>query len=201
LPIVAGTTGTLSVARGGTGVTTSTGTGAVVLGTSPTFTTQISVPSIVKTGTTATGNIGQSDNTFNTVFAKATSAQYADLAERYEADTILDPGTVVCFGGDKEITVCGHENHHAVAGVISTDPAYMMNSGAGNDSTHPYVALTGRVPCKVVGPVNPGDLMVASAVSGHAMANNNARAGTIIGKAIGKNQDGPGVIEVLITLM
>lgn len=131
----------------------------------------------------------------------ATSARYADLAERYEADAILEPGTVVCFGGEKEITACDHENDHAVAGVVSTDPAYMMNSAAGNNDTHPYIALTGRVPVKVVGPVAKGDLLVASGVKGHAMANNDAKAGTIIGKAIGSSDSGEGVVEALINLM
>ena len=131
----------------------------------------------------------------------ASSARYADLAERYEADAILEPGTVVCFGGTKEITACDHENDHAVAGVVSTDPAYMMNSAAGNNDTHPYIALTGRVPVKVVGPVAKGDLLVASGVKGHAMANNNAKAGTIIGKAIGSSDSGEGVVEALINLM
>ena len=131
----------------------------------------------------------------------ASSARYADLAERYEADAILEPGTVVCFGGEKEITACDHENDHAVAGVVSTDPAYMMNSAAGNNDTHPYIALTGRVPVKVVGPVAKGDLLVASEVKGHAMANNNAKAGTIIGKAIGSSDNGESVVEALINLM
>jgi hypothetical protein len=131
----------------------------------------------------------------------ASSARYADLAERYEADAILEPGTVVCFGGEKEITACDHENDHAVAGVVSTDPAYMMNSAAGNNDTHPYIALTGRVPVKVVGPVAKGDLLVASEVKGHAMANNNAKAGTIIGKAIGSSDNGENVVEALINLM
>jgi hypothetical protein len=92
----------------------------------------------------------------------ASSARYADLAERYEADAILEPGTVVCFGGEKEITACDHENDHAVAGVVSTDPAYMMNSAAGNNDTHPYIALTGRVPVKVVGSIRKGDSLIAS---------------------------------------
>jgi hypothetical protein len=131
----------------------------------------------------------------------ASSARYADLAERYEADAILEPGTVVCFGGEKEITACDHENDHAVAGVVSTDPAYMMNSAAGNNDTHPYIALTGRVPVKVVGPVAKGDLLVASEVKGHAMANNNAKAGTIIGKAISSSDNGESVVEALINLM
>jgi hypothetical protein len=131
----------------------------------------------------------------------ASSARYADLAERYEADAILEPGTVVCFGGEKEITACDHENDHAVAGVVSTDPAYMMNSAAGNNDTHPYIALTGRVPVKVVGPVAKGDLLVASSVKGHAMANNGAKAGTIIGKAISSSDNGESVVEALINLM
>ncbi len=187
-------------------VTDETGSGALVFGTSPTFTTNINTPAIVKTGTDGTGDIGQAANKFATVYATtfsgtSTTAKYADLAERYEADDVLAPGTVVCFGGAKEITACDHPNDHAVAGVVSTDPAYMMNSEAGTDATHPYVALTGRVPVKVTGEVNKGDLLVASDVKGHAMANNNAKAGTIIGKAIGSSAGGQAVIEVLITLM
>jgi len=131
----------------------------------------------------------------------ASSARYADLAERYEADTILEPGTVVCFGGEKEIKACNHPDDHAVAGVVSTDPAYMMNSAAGNNDTHPYIALTGRVPVKVFGQVMKGDLLVSSSYEGHAVANNNAKAGTIIGKAITSNAGGAGVIEALINLM
>ena len=143
-----------------------------------------------------------SGDLYATIFqGTASSARYADLAERYEADAILEPGTVVCFGGEKEITACDHENDHAVAGVVSTDPAYMMNSAAGNNDTHPYIALTGRVPVKVVGPVAKGDLLVASSVKGHATVNNNAKAGTIIGKAISTSDSGEGVVEALINLM
>lgn len=130
----------------------------------------------------------------------ATSAQYADLAERYETDWAFEPATVMVFGGDKEVTESTVPNDHRIAGVVSTDPAYMMNSHAGNDQTHPYIALTGRVPCQVVGPVEKGDLIVTSDVQGHAMANNNARAGTIIGKAIERCPEGQHVIEVLVTL-
>ena len=127
----------------------------------------------------------------------ATSARYADLAEKYESDEILEAGTVVCFGGDKEVTACEEDAHHSVAGVISTEPAYMMNS----DAEGQYVALTGRVPCKVVGPVAKGDLLVSSSVKGHAKADNNAPAGRIIGKAIGSSDSGEAVIEVLVNMM
>ena len=119
------------------------------------------------------------------------------MAEKYVADDELEPGTVVCFGGDAEVTACDIEDHHAVAGVVSTDPAYLMNS----ESDGVEVALCGRVPCKVVGPVAKGDLMVASSVEGHAKADNNAGPGRILGKAIGEIDSGEGVIEVLVNMM
>ena len=140
---------------------------------------------------------GSGNFSAGTITATATQAQYADLAERYEADADLEPGTVVMFGGDKEIKACDTDGCHAVAGVISTDPAYLMNSEAEGLP----VALTGRVPTKVTGPVAKGDLMVSSGMSGHAKADNNAQAGRIIGKAIGSSEGGEAVIEVLVNLM
>ncbi len=147
-------------------------------------------------------DLGSSSNRYNEVYAvtfqgTASSAKYADLAEKYLADEELEAGTVVCFGGDKEICACGLEADHRVAGVISTDPAYMMNS----ESEGQYVALTGRVPCKVVGPVVKGDLLVSSGVKGHAKADNDAKPGRIIGKAVGSLDAGEGVIEVLVNMM
>ena len=127
----------------------------------------------------------------------ATSARYADLAEKYATDAELEAGTVVCFGGDAEVTACEADACHSVAGVISTDPAYMMNA----DADGQYVALAGRVPCKVTGPVAKGDLLVSSSVKGHAKADNNAGAGRIIGKAIGSSEGGEAVIEVLVNMM
>lgn len=126
----------------------------------------------------------------------ATQARYADLAEKYETDQTYDSGTVLVFGGDAEVTECNESDDTRVVGVVSTDPAYMMNSEAEGQ----YIALTGRVPCKVVGPVSKGDLMVTADLPGHAVANNNARAGTIIGKAIDSCESGQHVIEVLVTL-
>jgi len=130
----------------------------------------------------------------------ATTARYADLAERYEADAQYDAGTVVVFGGDKEISMSNGEYDHRVAGVISSAPAYMMNSEAGDDSTHPYVALTGRVPCKVTGSIKKGDLLCTSAMAGHAMAG-EAKTGHMIGKALEDFDGETGVIEVLVNLM
>ena len=137
-------------------------------------------------------------NTFN---GTATSAQYADLAERYESDKPLEPGTVVMFGGEKEVTACGTDGCHSVAGVVSTNPAHLMNAEAGSEATHPAIALAGRVPVKVVGPVNKGDLLVSSDVEGHAKADNEAKAGRILGKAMESAGEGEHVIEGLINLM
>lgn len=105
--------------------------------------------------------------TFN---GTATSAQYADLAERYEADAVYEPGTIVCIGGTKEITASSMAADTNVFGVISTAPGYLMNSGAGNNNTHPPVALVGRVPCKVVGRVQKGERLMTSGIPGVAIA-------------------------------
>lgn len=115
--------------------------------------------------TTSTFFFNPSTNVLNVT---ATSARYADLAERYEADAVYEPGTVVVIGGDKEITVTNVAANPAVAGVISQSPAYMMNCDAGNNDTHPYVALKGRVKCKVYGSVTKGDLLVTSRHPGYA---------------------------------
>jgi hypothetical protein len=142
------------------------------------------------------GNIGSTDTRFNTVFAKATSAQYADLAECYLADADYAPGTVVVFGGTAEITACTQDLCTGVAGVISTNPAYLMNSGLSGDHVA-SVALMGRVPCQVQGPVTRGALMV-SAGNGHARAESAPAPGTIIGKAIESFDGNCGTIEILV---
>ena len=141
---------------------------------------------------------GSGNFSAGTITATATNAQYADLAEIYKGDADFEPGTVVMFGGEFEITECELDNSHAVAGVISTDPAHLMNAEAEGSP----VALAGRVPCKVTGPVAKGDLMVSSGEPGHAKADNNAQPGRIIGKAIeSKEGEGNGVIEVLVNMM
>lgn len=138
----------------------------------------------------------------DTLTGTATAAQYSDLAERYEADQMYTAGTVVCFGGNAEITQSTELYDSKVAGVISTNPAHLMNAQAGTNETHPAVALTGRVPCKVMGTIRKGDLMVTSAQPGVAMSADERVPGTIIGKAIQDYTDsGIGVIEILVTLM
>ena len=156
-----------------------------------------SVGSIAKTGTTTVGDIGQTGNRFGTIWGTASSAQYADLAERYKADGNYDPGTVVSFGGDEEVTVAREFMDRRIAGVISTNPAYLMNDveGAGLP-----VALQGRVPCKVVGKIRKGDMLVASGmVPGVATAEEHPALGSVIGKAL-ENYDSQtiGLIEVVV---
>lgn len=94
----------------------------------------------------------------------ATSALYADLAERYESDMILIPGTICEIGGEKEITIA--VNGNKVFGVISTNPGFKLNSQAGNDASHPYVALAGKTPCRLIGKIKKGDEVQLSAIPG-----------------------------------
>jgi hypothetical protein len=143
-----------------------------------------------------TYTLGNTTNWFSTTFSTAVQAQYADLAENYTADAEYLPGTVVHFGGEQEVTICDTDMCSKVAGVVSTNPAYLMNGRL--ESTHLVaVALVGRVPTKVRGPVHKGDLMV-SAGDGHARAENLPQVGTVIGKAL-ENFDGDtGVIEVVV---
>lgn len=160
------------------------GTGAITFGTA------------TNAGANGTGNIGSSTGYFNTVFAKATSAQYADIAEKYSSDYPYEPGTVVVFGGEQEVTLATKPNDNSVAGVVSTNPAYIMNAGI-QAAYIVQVALTGRVPTKVLGPVRKGNMMV-SAGNGYAQACATPTIGTIIGKSI-ENFDGDqGMIEIVV---
>jgi hypothetical protein len=128
----------------------------------------------------------------------AASAFYADLAERYAADAAYDEGTVLVIGGEKEVTVTTQFADTRVAGVVSKNPAYLMNKDAGNNETHPAIALKGRVPCKVVGYVKKGDLIVTSSTPGYGTAAASVVAGAVIGKALGTQSEGFGIIEILI---
>jgi len=131
----------------------------------------------------------------------ATVAQYADLAENYVADNSYAIGTVLVFGGTKEVTISNTKEDKRIAGVVSTNPAYLMNSDCNGEYVVP-IALQGRVPCRVVGVVEKGDLIVSSNVSGAGVAWNETRnpvAGSIIGKAIeNKNSEAEEIIEVVV---
>ena len=136
------------------------------------------------------------------IYATATSAQYADIAERFAADAVMTPGAVVMFGGAQEITETAEELSEKVFGVVSTQPAYMMNSGAGNNDSHPFVAMTGRTPVRVTGTVNKGDRLVSSSVKGTARA---ARTGEsinpfhVIGRALESKSDaGIGLVNCFV---
>ena len=132
----------------------------------------------------------------------ATSAEYADLAERYAADDEYEPGTVVILGGENEITSSTEEASIEVFGIVSTAPGFEMNSAAGTDATHPFIALAGRVPCKVIGKVDKGQRLVTSSVAGHARAAYASELGDyrrIIGRALtSKETEDLGLIEVVV---
>lgn len=132
-------------------------------------------------------------NTFN---GTATSARYADLAERYEADTEYTPGTALILGGAKEVTAAKRGNGK-IFGIVSTNPAYLMNAEAGDDKSHPPVALKGRVPAKVVGAVKKFDRLTPSDILGHLeVAKTND---PVVAVALSdKNDDGLGLVEVVI---
>jgi hypothetical protein len=145
-----------------------------------------------------TSNIGSSSSKFSNIFGVTVNATYADLAEYYTSDEKYVPGTVVCFGGDKEITQSTQSHDPAIAGVISTNPAYLMNVDLEDGQP---VALQGRVPCRVKGIIRKGDRLVASDVPGVAqkLDMGQYQPGCIIGKAL-ENHDSSdeGMIEVVV---
>lgn len=183
-----GVGGVLSAVGNITGPNLSVGNGTVTCG------------NIVNYGTSGTGNIGSASTYFNTVFAKATSAQYADLAEMYAADADYEPGTVLTHGGANEVTVSDQSHDTAILGVVSTNPSYLMNSGLRSEYAT-RVALVGRVPVRVVGTIRKGDCLVNSHIAGVATRLDPAKyqLGCVIGKAIDEyNLDIPGTIEAAV---
>jgi hypothetical protein len=199
------TGGTLSV----TG--TSTLTGAVTASSTIAATGNITGGNLVTTGTAnvgtlrtttitagASGTAGTITGTWTLGSGSKMQATYADLAEYYSAEEDIEVGTVVELGGTKDIRVCDTPNSFRVAGIVSTDPAYLMNAELDSVDTRVAVALVGRVPCRVVGKCQKGDLLV-SAGNGSAMVNNQPAPGTIIGKSLAnKDTDGLEVIEVMV---
>jgi len=136
-------------------------------------------------------------NVYATLFTgTATVAQYADLAEKYEADAEYEVGTVVSFGGEKEITISDVYLDHRVAGVVSADPGFLMNEAMENGTV---VALRGRIPCKVSGDIKKGDLLISKG-DGTACAVEplEALAGTILGKSLENFSGDVGIIEIVV---
>ena len=132
------------------------------------------------------------------ITATATSARYADLAEIYKADADYSPGTVLVIGGDEEVTVTNEPGSFAVIGVVSTDPAYLMN----NKERGVPVALRGRVPCKVAGVCKKGDVLITSDRLGYAMVAADPKSLSplqIIGRALeNKTQAADGIVEIIV---
>lgn len=160
------TGGTDTSLSGNTGNVTvnSTSTLASVTGRGATTSTALTLNGQVNMGASiiptanVSYNLGSSTAWWNNIYGTAIHAQYADLAENYASDADYEPGTVVVFGGDAEITTTTKFADVSVAGAISTNPAYLMN-----DSFEGLpVALRGRVPVKVIGPVQKGDLLVSA---------------------------------------
>lgn len=132
---------------------------------------------------------------FATIYGVSHNALYADVAEMYTADQLYGPGTVVQFGGTEEVTLAAAGTTR-VAGVVSTNPAYLMNDSlTGSHIT--AVALIGRVPCKVIGPVEKGDMLIA-ADGGFATACSTPTIGSVIGKALENSAGNSGTIEVVV---
>jgi hypothetical protein len=166
----------------------------------------VTAGTVSATGNATVGNISATNHTGTTVsvtgnvigsyfVGTATSAQYADIAENYMSDNNYEPGTVLEFGGLAEVTLATDETPR-VAGVVSTLPAHLMNSMLIGEHTV-AVALLGRVPCKVQGPIAKGDMLI-SAGGGYARAKQNPIMGTVIGKALEALPGDHGVIEVVV---
>jgi hypothetical protein len=152
-------------------------------------------------------NIGSSALKFANVYANylvgtSVTAQYADLAERFESDVSYPAGTVVALGGAKEITAAAEDLTEDVFGVISTRAAFLMNGDAGSNTTHPAVAVQGRVPVRVTGQIKKGDRLV-SAGAGLARAANRSEitAFNVIGRSLqDKTSAGEGTVEAIVKL-
>jgi len=151
---------------------------------------------VITTG--AVGTQGNFTGDWRLTTGSKLQATYADLAEYYEGDKTYPVGTVLVFGGDKEVTISTSKEDHRIAGVVSENAAYIMNIECAGEKV--CIALQGRVPCRVVGKIAKGDLLTTSSIPGVAISvGGNAKAGTIIGKALAEyNSDHIGTIEVAV---
>ena len=209
------TSGTVTIA--GSGTVTATQSGSTITLTGSAASTQITVTEdrtnagtfypVFASGSTGSKDLKMDDTATTglsyvpststlkatTFSGNATTANFADLAEKYTSDAEYEVGTVLQFGGEAEVTISEYASTK-VAGVVSEHPAYLMNSEIDGVA----VALTGRVPCKVWGQVRKGDMMISSKYKGYAEASHFV-GGAIIGKALeNKTTDGEGVIEVVV---
>ena len=159
------------------------------------YTNEVVTPSLTTGGSSTAGTI---TGDWSLSSGSKLDATYADLAERYAADADYEAGTVLVFGGDAEVTVTTTKGDRRMAGVVSTNPAYSMNKECKGEHVV-ELALQGRVPCKVLGKVRKGDMLVASAVHGYAIVDNDPKTGSVIGKSLtNKDDDSKGIIEVAV---
>jgi len=186
-----------------TALTIDGATAALVAAKTITLNSGDAVTALINGGTAGVGNIGTASFPFNTLHAKATSAEYADMAERFHADAEYTAGTIVELGGVNEVTLCVEELSDKVFGVVSTKAAYLMNGNAGSNATHPPIAMAGRVPVNVIGFITKGDRLV-SAGNGVARSANldETTAFNVIGRALtGKTDEGIGSIEAIVKIV
>ena len=213
------TTGSFSSTLGVTGATTLAGmtattgsfsstlgvTGATTLSSTLSVGSTVTVTGAVLPATTNTYNLGASGTVWATVYGTtfsgvSTTAKYADLAENYQADAAYEPGTVLVFGGDNEVTTTTESHNTAVAGIVSTNPAHLMNDNLQGTNVV-ALGLTGRLPCRVQGPVRKGQVLVTSTTPGVAEAIDNSKfiPGCVIGKALEAiNTNTISTIEVVV---
>jgi hypothetical protein len=171
-----------NIVAAATTTSTSATTGALVVRGGAGFAANIFTSGWIIPTANTTQNLGSSTAWWGTIFGVSQQARYADLAENYTADQDYAPGTVVVFGGSKEVTTTTITHDTRVAGIISTNPGYLMNAG----NTGLPVAFTGRVPCQVRGPVSKGTVLVTSDTPGVAEAINfnMFRPGCVLGKSL-----------------
>ena len=190
----------LNVASAGAATTA----GTVTTNAQPNITSVGTLTSLSVSGQITNANISTGANTtagtltgnWTLTAGSRMQATYADLAEYYAGSEKIEPGTVVEFGGEHEVQICNSYMSTLVAGIVTTDPAYVMNSSI--DCTYPVaIALQGRIPVKVVGPVKRGDMLV-STNNGHAISCQTPSMGTVLGKALVDFNGESGTIEIMV---
>ena len=200
------TTGTVTQVNGGSGLTGSvTTSGSLAVGAGNYILVGANDVGVDATSTNTANKVVARDGSGNfaagTITATATKAQYADLAENYVADESYEPGTVLVIGGKHEVSVTDEAGSYKVVGVVSTDPAHLMNVDCEGEHVV-AVALRGRVPCKVTGNVNKGDVLITSDTPGFAMVGAMAHTLSplqIVGRSLETKTDAmPGVVEIIV---
>ena len=172
------------------------GSGAATTRMSFNTTGNVSVSANVQPSANVTYDLGNVNSWWKRIFVNSTVTGGADIAENYLADAVYNPGTVVEFGGEAEVTVSMTEGSVRVAGIITSDPGHVMNGGLRGSSVA-SVALLGRVPVNVIGPVYKGDMLI-SAGYGYARACSSPAIGSVIGKALANFEGEKGSVEVVV---